>query len=49
MTTVGLCLQYTYRLFQTYIGDILVAVNPCKPLNLFDDKVSQPTTIAYMT
>lgn len=33
--------EVLYCFFQTYIGDILVAVNPCKPLSLFDEKVGQ--------
>ena len=33
-------LKYLFFIFQTYIGDILVAVNPCKPLPLFDVQVS---------
>nr|AAY86556.1 chitin synthase [Atrina rigida] len=30
--------RFNKEKFYTYIGDILVAVNPCKPLNLFDLK-----------
>ncbi|XP_062596974.1 uncharacterized protein LOC134258441 [Saccostrea cucullata] len=30
--------RYNKDKFYTYIGDILVAVNPCKPLSLFDEK-----------
>lgn len=31
----------TFILFQTYIGDILVAVNPCKHVPLYDEQVNR--------
>lgn len=44
MPKIFLDLYYVINLsylffFQTYIGDILVAVNPCKPISLYDNKV----------
>ncbi|XP_052098286.1 uncharacterized protein LOC127733063 [Mytilus californianus] len=30
--------RFNKDIFYTYIGEILVAINPCKPLHLFDEK-----------
>lgn len=36
--------RYNREKYYTYIGDILVAVNPCKPIALFDEKQHEEYT-----
>lgn len=36
--------RYNREKYYTYIGDILVAVNPCKPIGLFDEKQHEEYT-----